>query len=173
MKSESGTKKITRVIKTDHLEVSNILNEEDAKVLYTSYRLGKLPWKAKEGLSPQEFVSVMDEFIKNNYELNWSVRVNGKTLFVLFGKDLHKFIFLGDAVWWPKTSNRKKVESVSAVLNDIRKTHVAFLESNYKDKRFYEFMSDHGILRRVGSIYDTEERGSRTALFQTRPLWEN
>ena len=169
MKLESDTKKTIR-LKTDHLEVSDSLNEDDAKVLYASYRLGKLPWESRNGLSPTDFVSVMDEFIKNNYELNWSVRMNGKTLFVLFGKNLHKFIFLGDAVWWPKASNRKKVESVSAVLNYIRKQSVAFLESNYNDKRFYEFMSDHGILRRVGSIYDTEQRGSRTALFQTRPL---
>ena len=165
MKSESEHR---NPIKTDHLVVINGLDEDDAKVAYQAYRLGTLPWKSIKKMDPQEFVLSMDEFIQNNYDLSWSIKKDGQTLLILFGKDNGKFIILGDVIWWPKTTNRQRLQSVAAVLKEIRKIKVGLIEADYQYKRFYEILCNHKILRRVGSLYDTDRPGSRTTFFQTR-----
>ena len=121
-------------------------------------------------MKPQEFIESLDEFIRENYDLNWSVRLENQPLAIVFGKDISRFVVMGDVVWWPKTSDRKKVESIAAVLNEVRKDRVGLIEAEYKDKKFYELLADHKILRRVGSLYDTIEKGSRTTFFQTRAM---
>lgn len=138
--------------------------------MYQAYRLNKLPsgWKAQQNLKPVEFVESLDSFIKANYDFNWSIRLNGQPLAVVFGKDAAKFIILGDIVWWPKTATRKKLETGAVLFGEIAKTRVGLIEAEYEFKKFYETLVNHKVLRRVGSLYDTLYKNSRTTFFQTR-----
>lgn len=166
MKSGSDTKNRTE------LTVLPVLDVDDAKLMYQAYRLNQLPkgWKAQQNLKPTEFIESLDDFIKAHYDLNWSIRDGNQPILILFGKDVERFLILGDVVWWPKTSDRRKVEAVTAVLNEIRKDRVGLIEAEYEYKKFYEILCNHKILRRVGSLYDTIEKNSRTTFFQTRAI---
>lgn len=159
-------------IKTDHLDVIPVLDESDAKVIYQAYRTETLPagWDLPEGIKPVEFVEILDNHITSNYDFNWSVRKDGQPLCVCFAKDLTRYMMIGDMVWWPKTGKKAKVQAVAALLNEIRKDNVGLIEAEYEHKKFYELMVNHKILRRIGSLYDTFEKGSRTTFFQTRML---
>jgi hypothetical protein len=167
MKSGSVSRK---PINTDHLSVSNELDESDAKLLYQNYRLGTLQWNLKPDLKPDEFIDVVDDLINSAFDLNISVRYNGQSLGILFGKNAYKFVILGDMAWSPKASPRKKIEGMAAILNEVRKYTVGLFEAEYKYKKFYEHLADRKIVRRVGSLYGTNEKGSRTTFFQTREI---
>lgn len=158
----------TKKIRTDHLTVSDRLDEVDAKMMYQAYRLGMLPWESAPNMAADDFVESAGSFILENYDLNWSIRKDKQTLCILFAKDNSRFMLMGDAIWWPKTGPKEKLQSMAAVFNEIRKDRVAIFEAEYKYKKFYEALVNRKILRRVGSIYDTIEKGSRTTFFQTR-----
>ena len=168
-RSVLGTKKVTE-INTSRIVVRPILDEADAKLMYQAYRLNLLPggWKAQQNMEPKDFIETLDGFIRRNYDLNWSVREDGQPLIVVFAKDANKFLIMGDVVWWSKVTDRQRVEAAAAIFNEIRKDRVAFIEAEYQHKKFYELLVNRKILRRVGSIYDTLHKDSRTTFFQTR-----
>ena len=169
MRLESVTRKVPD-LKTEHIEIRNFLDEADAKTMYQAYKLNRLPsgWKAQQNLAPAQFVESLDEFIRRHYDLNWSVRHDGQPLVIVFAKDASKFVIMGDVVWWPKATARKRLEAGAAIFREISKTKVGLIEAEYQHKKFYETLVNHKILRRVGSLYDTLYKNSRTTFFQTR-----
>ena len=85
---------------------------------------------------------------------------------MLTGKLLGPMLWLGDAVWFPWTSSRNKYESVVNILNELRRHYVAVFTCTLKDKKFYENVARHGVIRRVGTLYDITE--DKLAEWQTR-----
>lgn len=167
-KSDLGSK---NPIRSDLIVISE-LGEPEARVMYQAYRLGSLPegWRVKKDLKPLDFIEVIDGFIQATYSYGWSVRDEEQPLVMVFGKDVDRFIVMGDVIWWPKISKRRKVDAIAALLNEVRKSRVGLIEAEYKDKKFYELLMKFKILRRVGSLYDTIDKNSRTTLFQTRAI---
>lgn len=153
--------------------VSAELSEDDAKLFYAVYKLKRLPsgWTAQQDLKPQEFVDNLDEFIRRNYDINWSVRKNEKPMAVILGMDAGKHIVIGDMIWHPKATPRTKLEVGVTFFKEIRLLKSCLVESEYKYKKFYERLCDYSLLRRVGSLYDTIDKNSKTLLFQTRKIW--
>ena len=64
-------------------------------------------------------------------------------------------------------SSRNKIECAIHALNELRKEYILLLHSNMNDKEFYVNIAKHGVIRRVGTIYDVYDDGP-AALFQTR-----
>ena len=93
---------------------------------------------------------------------------NGKIPVGLFsGKFNGPMLFIGSAVWFKWASSRNKIECAVHALNELRKEYIVLLHSNMKDKEFYVNIAKHGVIRRVGTIYDVYDDGP-AALFQTR-----
>ena len=92
----------------------------------------------------------------------------GKIPVGLFGGNFNgPMLFIGDAVWFKWASSRNKLESAIHALNELRKKYIVLLHSTMKDKDFYVNIAKHGVIRRVGTIYDVYEDGP-AAMFQTR-----
>ncbi|MFQ5493646.1 MAG: hypothetical protein ACE5DX_05825 [Candidatus Dojkabacteria bacterium] len=77
------------------------------------------------------------------------------------------FLILGDTTWFYWASQRNIYESTVNFFNEIRKTVLALFYANLANKSFYEHIAKHGIIRRVGTIYNLYEK-EPAALFQTR-----
>lgn len=169
MRLESVTRKVPN-LKTGHIEIRNFLDEADAKTMYQAYKLNRLPsgWKAQQNLTPVKFIESLDDFIRKHYDMNWSVRYNGQPLVIVFAINAAKFAIMCDTVWWPKATTRKRLEAAAAIFREVSKTKVGLIEAEYRHKKFYETLVNHKILRRVGSLYDTLYKNSRTTFFQTR-----
>lgn len=152
------------------IKVFNTLDDEDAKMMYLAYKLNQLPetWQAQQDLTPNDFVVGLDGFIRSNFDYNWSAKNNDMVVMTAFAKSCGPFILLSDPIYHPKASSRQKLECAGAILNEIRKDFVGLIHSEFEYKKFYEKLMDYKILRRVGTMYDTQEKGSRSTVFQTR-----
>jgi len=85
---------------------------------------------------------------------------------ILTGKLLGPILWLGDAIWFPWASGRNKYESMVNLFNELRREYVAMFTCTLGDKNFYEKVARHGVIRRVGTLYDITE--DRLAQWQTR-----
>lgn len=93
---------------------------------------------------------------------------NGNIPVGLFsGKFNGPMLFIGSAIWFKWASSRNKLECAIHALNELRKEYIVLLHSAMKDKEFYVNIAKHGVIRRVGTIYDVYDDGP-AALFQTR-----
>lgn len=140
-------------------------------MLYVAYRLGALPWKAKEGISPADFGPTLEDFLAEKVHYGWSVRRQGEPRLIAFGVDAAPgTLFVGDVVWHPKASPREKLEHVAALLDALRRDMVAIFAFEHKHKAFYERLIDYHIARRVGTLYGLTVAPDRLSLLQTRTL---
>jgi len=85
---------------------------------------------------------------------------------VLTGKLMGPILWLGDAIWFPWASSRNKYESMVNIFNELRRKYVAVFTCTLDDKKFYEKVARHGVIRRVGTLYDISEE--QLAQWQTR-----
>ncbi len=85
---------------------------------------------------------------------------------VLTGKIMGPVLWLGDAIWFPWTSSRNKYESMVNMFNEIRRKYVALFTCTMKDRDFYDAVARHGVIRRVGTLYDITD--DKLAHWQTR-----
>ena len=77
------------------------------------------------------------------------------------------FLVVGDIVWFPWSSPRQRIESAVNFFNEARK-EIAFMEyARKQDKRFFEMIAKHGIMRRVGTSHNIYPDGPAT-VFETR-----
>ena len=80
-------------------------------------------------------------------------------------------------VWFPWASARQKIESVTKLLDDIRRKpwdggfgpekKTAFIRSSKKDSKFFTHIAKYGILRRIGTSETLGPDGAE-ALFETK-----
>ena len=82
------------------------------------------------------------------------------------GKFVGGMLWLGDAIWFPWASSRNKYESMVNLFNEVRKHYVGIFTCTLDDKTFYESIAKHGVIRRVGTLYDVAE--DKLAEWQTR-----
>lgn len=85
------------------------------------------------------------------------------------GEFIGPMLMIGNANWFPWASSRNKLESAVHAINELRKQYIVLIHSNMQDKEFYVEIARHGVLRRVGTIYDVYEDGP-AALFQSRKI---
>ncbi len=82
------------------------------------------------------------------------------------GKLTGPMMWLGDVIWFPWASSRNKYESIVNFLNELRRMYVGLFTCTLGDKKFYENIARHGVIRRVGTLYDITE--DKLAQWQTR-----
>ena len=154
---------------TEGLTVQD-LDKDDAKMLYQAYRLELLPkkWNPAPGMNPADILLSIDNFIQENYHFAYSIRDSEKTLLVAFALNVGDMLFINDVVWGAKTLFHSRIKSAYKLLNELRKTSVVILTSEFIDKPFHDRLCDYKVLRRVGTIYDLHDQDNRTSFYQTR-----
>ena len=127
------------------------MSDDDIKYLWAGYKKGVFDDIFKEGLSAKTFSEVAVEYVLSAYTHSWIL--GEKPVGVVFGVNLGPFIYLGTMKWFPWTTNRQKIENAVGFLNEIRKELFCVWDCNEEDKRFYEHIARHGIIRRVGTLH--------------------
>ena len=147
-----------------------VMDTDDAKFLHQCYRLDNLPkkWKPEKGLDPIGCLAALDELMQTHYEFAWSARDKDKTVGIAYGISGLGAVLIGDVIWNIKASKRQKLECAAALFNFIREEAVAIITAEYKHRSFYEKLVNYKILRRVGTLYDIDEKDKRVLVFQTR-----
>lgn len=161
MKSDSNSKRyrIKRTLKRD--PSFHVLTDDDIKYLWADLKKGK-----KIEISPQDFINEFSDHVSRNYDYAWTLTLD-KPMGMVFGQISGPMIMLGDMHWFEWATNRNKIECSIKLLNELRKTNVITMYSTFDDKKFYEHIAKHGILRRVGTLYGIYEDEPAT-FFQTR-----
>ena len=76
-------------------------------------------------------------------------------------------MIIGEIIWLPWSSARNRVEGAVKFFDELRKEAAAMMYT--QDKRFFEILARHGIMRRVGTTHNVYADGA-TAIFETRTL---
>lgn len=127
------------------------LSDEDIKYLWAGYKKGVFDNIFNPGLTAAQFAEVAVEYILTAYTHSWVL--GEKPLGVVFGINLGPFIYLTSIEWFPWATKRQKTEHTIGFLNLIRKELYCVWNCTEKDKRFFEYIARHGIIRRVGTLH--------------------
>lgn len=128
-----------------------------------------------EDMGPNEFDEAFKQFVLENIQACWVLEARTKKGFIPVGVSHGHWFFdallIGDTVWFPWASDRNKIESMVKLINELRKEHKLLGMIHPRDKDFFVYVAKHGIIRRVGTIYDFNPEGPM-AMFQSRmPQW--
>lgn len=131
---------------------------------------------AKTDMNAEEFKAAFENEILTNYHGAWVIfaqnkREYGPVGFVLgfwSHPDTAKapFMILGDMIWMPWASRRNRIEAAVHFFNVARNDIPMVEYAREKDKRFFEMIAKHGIMRRVGTMHNVY-RGEQCAVFET------
>lgn len=144
------------------------MEDKDLRWAYAAYKLGAFGPIVNEG--PEGFDKFFDEYTMLHDEvfIMQSETKKGKIpVGVTLGKYMGPTLYLGGTTWFPWASDRNKMECATHVLNELRRKYIVMLFCSMKDKDFYVNIAKHGVIRRVGTIYDLLTDGP-APLFQTR-----
>ena len=132
---------------------------------------------AEDGLTADQFKDAFEGVVLSRYHGAWTMFAETIRGFIPVGMvfafyshtehHLSPFMIVGDIVWMPWATPRNKIESAVNFFNiirgDIPMVDYAYGETN---KRFFEAVMRHGIVRRVGTTYNIV-RGEPVAIFET------
>jgi len=144
------------------------MGPDDRKYAYAAYKLGAFGPDRQadsEGFTKQleDYLILHDvAFIVEAPTSKGRIPVG-----MIVGKYMGPTLYLGDTTWFPWASNRNKIESITNLLNELRRHYIVMFFCNMRDKEFYVNIAKHGVIRRIGTIYDLLSEGP-APLFQTR-----
>lgn len=128
-------------------------------------------------MEAQEFKEAFAEELAANYHRFWALIAETKRGFIPVGFVLAfwshpeprfaPFMIIGDMLWMPWASQRNRIESA---VNFFRLTgrEIPMVEyARLKDKKFFEAIAQHGVMRRVGTMQHVYP-GESAAVFETR-----
>lgn len=131
----------------------------------------------KTDLSASDFKETFEAEVTANYQGAWTLLAGTKRGFepvgFLFGfwphasSHLGPFMIVGDIVWVPKVSARVKVSSAVNFFAKIRNEIQMVEYAEEKNKKFFETIAKHGVMRRVGTSF-VVYRDEPAAVFETR-----
>lgn len=156
--------------------------DEDLKYIWAAYKKGALepmagPF-ADTGMDRDAFKETFGHALLHRYDAEWTLLAECAKGFIPVGLVLafhgHKdttispFMVIGDILWFPWASHRNKIESAVNFFNRMR-NEIPMIDYAHGDtnKRFFEMLARHGIMRRVGTTFSIVH-GEPTAVFETR-----
>ena len=75
-------------------------------------------------------------------------------------------VFVNSALWFDWATDIGKLSTSIHALNELRKDYVVILHNHIKDKKFYERIAQHGVIRQVGRWFDVYDTPAQ--VWQTR-----
>jgi len=144
------------------------MTADDRKYVWAAYKLGT--FGPDISADTKVFTKQLNEFLAlHNIEyIVESVTPKGRIpVGMIGGKFMGPILYLGDMTWFPWASDRNKMECMTNILNELRKHYIVMFYCSMDDKNFYINIAKHGVIRRVGTIYDLLVSGP-SPLFQSR-----
>lgn len=154
------------------------LERQDTKYMWAAYKKGLLKEIINDdNLTSGEFQETFEPVI-SLFDAAWVVecKVGGQMIpCALYVGTWHPYLedvmFIALNTWFPWASKRNVIEGSVKFFNDMRKK-IAFMGYASKEhKRLYEIISQHGIMRRIGTTHNVYD-GQPAALFETRKAKE-
>ena len=157
------------------------IEQEDVQYVWVAYKSGLLesmgpPFDGTD-MSPEEFQAEFIAQAETVYHAIWTLFADTKKGYLPVGLVLGfwshpdpsfgRLMNVGDMIWFPWTSKRNKVEASVNFFNDIRKEVPMVEYAKLDDKKFFETIAKHGIMRRVGTMHNIYD-GEPAAVFETR-----
>ncbi len=143
--------------------------------VYAAWKKGALDWI--EARDIEEFKAGFLDFVLSRYAEGWTLygpSLRGRKEPVGLGLAWRRgrVVEVADFVWFPWASARNKVETVTHLLDVLRKADhdegkvMVLVFSGQDDKRFYDHVCRHGVLRRIGTTHNFYP-GSRGGVYET------
>jgi len=118
------------------------------------------------GLSPKEFRDAFSEMAAVRYDFGWMLVSGDRPAGAIFAIGILGLLFIADTVWFPWATPRQKIETMVHWINEMRRDMKIIEFARPEDKRFWEHIAKHGIMRRVGTVHDVY--GQPSPLFESR-----
>lgn len=156
------------------------MDDEHMRYVYAAYKKGALdellePFTEYD-MTPPEFREAFLEHAVMYYDDMWVFYANslrGEYEPVGFvGTSRTKVrqpVFIVNAIWFPWASARNRIESMVNWLNDRRREDIVTEYAQMKDKKFFEHICRHGIMRRVGTKQNFYPEGNAAEFETVRP----
>lgn len=155
------------------------MDDEHMRYVFAAYKKGAMKETGgffdDEGMSAPEFKEAFYRYAQMYYDDAWvfyatSLRgVYEPVGYVATTRTkAAQPLFIADTIWFPMASSRNRVESMTNWLNEMRKENVVTEYSQMKDKKFFEHICRHGIMRRVGTRIGFYQDGGNAAEFETK-----
>jgi hypothetical protein len=158
------------------------MDDEDLRYVWAAYKKGALapmaaPFDQTE-MDKESFKQAFGERLLVRYDIEWTLLADTPRGFIPVGMVLafngHKdasispFFVIGDIIWFPWATRRNIVESAVNFFNVARR-EASFIDYAHgpTNRRFFEMLAQHGIMRRVGTTYSIV-RNEPVAIFETR-----
>lgn len=141
--------------------------------VWAAYRRNGLPSLSEifeKDLQPREFEERFADLLDAGF-FCWICEADtdrGRTpVGLVLGRPfVHNTLIMGNMTWFPWSSRRNVLESVVHLVNELRsEVHMLFHVEQH-DKRFFNHVAAHGLLRRVGTLYDILDEP--IAVYQSR-----
>lgn len=153
------------------------LDDNDMRWIWGAYRMSALAdfdeKFAFPTLSPEEFRESFAEHFNTHFTDGWMFNATTDNVWRPVGlcaamsdslrKDL---LDIRKVIWFPWATKRTIVESAVNFFNSLRKRYHITVLAQAHDKRFFEHIAKHGIMRRVGTLHDIYDKPA--SLFQTK-----
>lgn len=127
-------------------------------------------------MTAEEFRAAFHDTVIRNYDAAWTLFAPSPKGHIPVGlvvgfwphqnQRIQPFMFLGAMVWFPWATSRNRIESAVNFFNEIRKEIQMVEFAKQKDKRFFEIICSHGLMRRVGTMHNVYDEPA--AVFETR-----
>jgi hypothetical protein len=150
------------------------LEDADLKFVWAAYRLGALtslaPVFERPGMKSQEFAEVFVDHLLANFTDAWIAEAETLEGFKPAGLIIvwtrGRVIEIGDMVWFPWASARNTLESVVKFMDQLRRDFVVLEFARIEDKKFFERVAAHGVMRKIGHAHSIYPNGP-AVLFET------
>lgn len=157
------------------------IENDDIRYAWAAYKKGCLKDMAgpftDTKLTADQFKAEFEMVVLTRYHGSWTLFADSAKGFLPIGMVfafyshtdplLAPFMIIGDIVWFPWATARNRVESAVNFFNKTR-TDIPMVDYAYGEvnKRFFETISKHGIMRRVGTTFNVV-KGEPVAIFET------
>jgi hypothetical protein len=156
------------------------IEDEDIKYAYVAYKKGELaqlrgPFDNGE-LDPQQFEYAFVHEVKK-YGGAWTLFADTRRGYLPVGIVLAfpstpfpehcTFWIIGAMLWMPWASKRNKIEASVHFFERIRKQIPMVEYADESNKRFFETIAKHGVMRRVGTMFNVYPNQA-TSVWETR-----
>lgn len=121
-------------------------------------------------MKPAEFADLFLQYVAANYNGAWVIdaetREGVKPAGFIVAWVRGRVMEIGDMVWFPWATKRNVYESVVAFMERMRGDYVVLEFARMKDKKFFERVARHGVMRKVGHAHSIYEDGP-AVVFET------
>jgi hypothetical protein len=160
------------------------IEDDDVKYAWVAYKKGLLAAIGPKFADPSQmnadqFKVEFEAEVVTNFHGAWTLFAESKKGYMpvgfVFGFLSHPnpafapFMIVGAMIWFPWATARNRIEAAVYFFNMIRHETPMVEYADEKDKKFFEMIARHGVMRRIGTSHNVY-KGRSAAVFETRSV---